>query len=68
MQGAAIDREVSKCQDFFYYYANGLYISTTNLIPSVSRAKLAYTIKTIPSIIRPPKTLNYIGYKMNQVS
>jgi len=36
------------------------YIITTNLKPSVSRAKLTYAIKTINSIIRPLKTLNYI--------
>ena len=67
MKGAAIDREVSKCQDFFIIMQTD-YIITTNLKPSVSRAKLTYAIKTINSIIRPLKTLNYIGYKMNQVS
>ena len=44
------------------------YIITTKLKPSVSRAKLAYAIKTINCIIRLLKTLNYIGYKMNQTS
>lgn len=44
------------------------YFITTKLKPSVSRATLAYAIKTVTSIIRSIKTLNYSGYKMNQVS
>lgn len=45
MRGAAIDREVSECQDFFIIMQTD-YIITTNHISSVSRAKLHYTIKT----------------------
>lgn len=39
------------------------YFITTNLKPSVSRATLAYAIKTITSIIRPIKTLIIVVIK-----
>ena len=71
MKGASIDREVSKCQNFFIIIIMQTdYIIPTNLKPSVhvSMAKLAYAVQTINSIIRPLEILNYNGYKVNQVS